>query len=89
MREAIETTGAKLLYLLPYSLDFNPIEQIFAKLKGLLRTAAARTVPDLWHTIRQAFARVTANECRNCLAAAGCAGASTGLSRHDRRENVK
>lgn len=49
----------------------SSIEQIFAKLKGLLRTAAARTVPDLWHTIRQAFARFTPDECRNCLAAAG------------------
>ncbi len=44
----------------PYNPDFNPIEQVFAKLKGLLRTAAARTVPDLGHTIPQAFARVTA-----------------------------
>ncbi|GJE69198.1 hypothetical protein CHKEEEPN_0721 [Methylorubrum podarium] len=71
MREIIEASGAGLLYLPPYSLDFNPIEQIFAKLKGLLRTAAARTVPDLWHTIRQAFTRFTADECRNCIAAAG------------------
>lgn len=49
----------------------NPIERIFAKLKALLRTAAARTVPELWHAIRQAFARFTADECRNSLAAAG------------------
>ncbi|CAO4136989.1 IS630 family transposase ISMex21 [Methylorubrum extorquens] len=69
--EAIEAVGAKLLYLPPYSPDFNPIEQIFAKLKALLRTAAARTVPDLWRTIRQAFARFTTDECRNSLAAAG------------------
>ncbi|MGW9820818.1 transposase [Methylorubrum extorquens] len=69
-REAIEAAGARLLYLPPYSPDFSPIEQIFAKLKALLRTAAARTVPDLSHTIRQAFARFTANECRNCIAAA-------------------
>jgi hypothetical protein len=55
----------------PYSPDFNPIEQVFAKLKGLLRSAAARTVPDLWHTIQQAFDRVTADEWRNGLAAAG------------------
>ncbi|AMB44804.1 transposase [Methylobacterium sp. AMS5] len=71
VREAIEAAGARLLYLPPYSPDFNPVEQIFAKLKGLLRTAAARTVPDLWHTIRQAFTRFTADECRNCIAAAG------------------
>jgi hypothetical protein len=55
----------------PYNPDFNLIEQVFAKLKGLLRTAAARTVPDLGHTIQQAFARVTADECRNGFAAAG------------------
>lgn len=71
VRETIEAAGARLLYLPPYSPDFNPIEQIFAKLKALLRTAAARTVPDLWHAIRQALARFTADECRNSLAAAG------------------
>lgn len=71
VRETIEAAGARLLYLPPYSPDFNPIEQIFAKLKALLRTAATRTVPDLWHAIRQALARFTADECRNSLAAAG------------------
>lgn len=71
VREAIEAVGAKLLYLPPYSPDFNPIEQVFAKLKSLLRTAAARTVPDLCNTIRQALARFTADECRNGIAAAG------------------
>lgn len=71
VRETIEDAGARLLYLPPYSPDFNPIEQIFAKLKALLRTAAARTVPDLWHAIRQALARFTADGCRNSLAAAG------------------
>ncbi len=60
MRETIEAVGARLLYIPPYSPNFNPIEQIFAKLKGCSGTAAARTVPDLWHTIRQAFARFTA-----------------------------
>ena len=44
VREAIEATGAKLLYLPPYSPDFNPIEQLFAKLKALLRKAAERSV---------------------------------------------
>ena len=73
VREAIEAAGARLLYLPPYSPDFNPIEQIFSNLKRLLRTRAARTVPDLWAAIRQALARFTAQECRNCLTAAGCA----------------
>ena len=71
VREAIKEAGARILYLPPYSPEFNPIEQIFAKLKALLRTAAARTVPDLWDAIRHAFTRFTPDECRNCLAAAG------------------
>jgi transposase len=49
----------------------NTIEQAFAKLKALLRSAAARTIPDLWAAIRQAFTRFTPQECRNYLAAAG------------------
>ena len=71
VREAIEAAGARLLYLPPYSPDFNPIEQAFAKLKHLLRTAAARTVPDLRDAIRRALARFTPAECRSYLTAAG------------------
>ena len=71
VRQLIEAAGARLLYLPAYSPDFNPIENVFAKLKALLRTAAARTVPDLHDTIRNAFTRFTPDECRNCLAAAG------------------
>jgi transposase len=71
IRERVEAAGARLLYLPPYSPEFNPIEQIFAKLKALLRTAAARTVPDLWAAIREAFTRFTPDECRNCITAAG------------------
>ena len=48
VRHAIEAAGAHLLYLPPYSPDFNPIENVFAKLKALLRKAAARTVEDHW-----------------------------------------
>ncbi len=51
VREAIEAASATLLFLPPYSPDFNPIEQLFAKLKALLRKAAARTVDALWQTI--------------------------------------
>ena len=51
--------------------DFNPIEQAFAKLKALLRTAAARTIPDLWAAIKRALTRFQPAECRNYLAAAG------------------
>ena len=71
VREAIEMAGARLLDLPPYSPDFNPIEQAFAKLKALLRSAAARTVSDLWQAIRQAFACFSPEECRNYITAAG------------------
>ena len=46
IREAIEQAGATLLYLPPYSPDFNPIEMAFAKLKALLRAAATRTIAE-------------------------------------------
>ena len=52
VREAIEKAGARLLYLPPYSPDFNPIEMAFSKLKALLRKAAARTVDELWAVYR-------------------------------------
>lgn len=71
IRHLIEAAGASLLYLPPYSPDFNPIENAFAKLKALLRTAAARTVSDLWAAIREAFTDFDPHECRNYLAAAG------------------
>jgi transposase len=51
VRAAIEAAGASLLYLPPYSPDFNPIENAFAKLKALLRKAAERTVDGLWSAI--------------------------------------
>jgi transposase len=69
VREAIAAIGARLLYLPPCSPDLNPIEQAFAKLKALLRTAAARTV--LWHTIGQPLEALTPTECAHYLAHAG------------------
>ncbi|MEN8198121.1 MAG: IS630 family transposase [Pseudomonadota bacterium] len=63
VREMIERTGASLCYLPPYSPDFNPIEQAFAKLKALLRKAAARTIPDLWDTIAKGLDSFTPQEC--------------------------
>jgi transposase len=54
VREAIDARGAELRHLPPYSPDFNPIEQAFAKFKTLLRKAAKRTVDGLWTTHRQA-----------------------------------
>lgn len=71
VREAIEAVGARVLYLPPYSPEFNPIEQVFAKVKALLRTAAARTADDLIIAIREAFSAFRPNECRNYLTAAG------------------
>ncbi len=71
VQDAIEAMGTQLLYLPSYSPDLNPIEQAFAKLKALLRSAAARTIPDLWAAIRLALTRFTPQECRNYLAAAG------------------
>jgi transposase len=71
IRHAIEAAGALLLYLPPYSPDFNPIEMAFAKLKALLRAAATRTIPDLWDAVTNAIEQFTADECRNYFAAAG------------------
>ena len=71
VREAIEAVGARVLYLPPYSPDFNPIEQVFAKVKPLLRTAAARNAEDLATAIRDAFSAFRPDECRNYLTAAG------------------
>jgi transposase len=51
IRAAIEAAGANLLYLPPYSPDFNPIENAFAKLKAMLRKAAERTIDGLWSAI--------------------------------------
>ena len=71
VRAAIEAKGARLLYLPPYSPDLNPIEQLFAKLKALLRTAATRTVDALWHAIGQALDAFSPAECARYLAHAG------------------
>ena len=69
--EAIRAVGASILYLPPYSPDLNPIEQVFSKLKALLRGAAARTRNALWTTIGQLLDRFSPNECRNYLANSG------------------
>ena len=71
VRDAIETAGATLLYLPPYSPDFNPIELAFSKLKAILRKAAARTIHDLWDAIAQSLDSFSPTECRNYFAAAG------------------
>jgi transposase len=68
IREAIEAAGAQLRYLPAYSPDLNPIEQLFAKIKALLRKAAARTIDALIAAIADALTRVTPRECANYLA---------------------
>ena len=69
--EAVEARGATTLYLPPYSPDLNPIEQAFAKLKRLLRAAAARTREALWNVIGQSVGRFSLKECANYLAHCG------------------
>ena len=71
VREMIEAAGANLRYLPPYSPDFNPIENAFAKLKALLRRAGERTVEGLWTTIGSLLDAFRPNECANYFAAAG------------------
>jgi transposase len=75
VRAAIELCGASLVLLPPYSPDFNPIENAFAKFKSLLRQAAARTVDALETAIADAFHAFTPQECANYFAAAGYASA--------------
>lgn len=71
IRAAIEAAGARLIYLPPYSPDLNPIENAFAKLKALLRKAAARTVDALWSVIGRLVDLFTPQECANYFTAAG------------------
>jgi transposase len=71
VREVIEATGASLHYLPPYSPDLNPIEQLFAKLKAILRKAAARTADALIDAIAAALQSFPPAECANYLANSG------------------
>jgi transposase len=69
--EAIEAAGANLLYLPPYSPDFNPIENAFAKLKALLRAKAERTIDALLDAVGPLLDLFTPAECANYFKAAG------------------
>ena len=71
--QAIAATGASILYLPAYSPDLNPIEQLFAKLKALLRKAAARTRDELWDIIGSLLDAFTPDECCNYIEIAGYA----------------
>ena len=63
VREAIESVGAELRYLPPYSPDFNPIENMWSKVKGRLRSLAARSIESLHDAIGTALATVTPDDC--------------------------
>ena len=71
VRAAIEAVGARLLFLPPYSPDLNPIEQVFAKLKALLRKAAARSIEALWDAVGKLLQRFAPQECANYFDNAG------------------
>jgi transposase len=75
VRKAIRAAAAKLFFLPPYSPDLNPIEQVFAKLKTLLRKADERTVDDTWKRIGQLLDAFSSTECANYLRNAGYASA--------------
>jgi transposase len=73
VRRLLRAAGARLLFLPPYSPDLNPIEQVFAKLKTLLRKADERTVQAMWGRIGKLIDRFTPAECANYLRNAGYA----------------
>ena len=64
VRELVEGKGCELLYLPPYSPDLNPIEQVFSKVKGLLRHAEARTREALIEAMGKALCAVSARDAR-------------------------
>ena len=65
VRKAIEAAGASLVFLPPYSPDLDPIEQVFAKLKHILRKMARRTVDPLWDAIGSVLPDFSPQECAN------------------------
>lgn len=69
----IRATGAELLFLPPYFPDLNPIENAFAKLKGLLRKSAERTQENLWRRVGQILDQFSPDECSNYVRHAGYA----------------
>lgn len=73
VRKAIRAAGAHLLFLPPYSPDLNPIEQVFAKLKTLLRKAGERTVEATWKRIGALLDHFHPQECANYLKNSGYA----------------
>ena len=70
-RDAIRAKGAHLLFLPPYSPDLNPIEQVFAKLKHLIRAAEPRDVEATWRKVGELLGLFSAEECANYLKNSG------------------
>jgi len=66
-RELIESAGAAVLFLPPYSPDLNPIEMIFAKIKQLLRSLTCRTREALWQTMQSVLDQISASDATNCF----------------------
>ena len=77
IRAAIRAAGARLWFLPPYSPDLNPIEQVFSKLKHLLRKAAERSKETLWRKIGDLLALFSPQECANYLVNSGYASVKT------------
>lgn len=77
-RQAIEAVGARVVFLPPYSPDFNPIENAFAKLKRLLRTAKKRTVDALWSFLGHVTQAFGLTECLNYFRHCGYAATAAG-----------
>jgi transposase len=75
IRSAITSTGARLVFLPPYSPDLNPIEQVFAKLKHLMRKASERTLDATWQRIGTLLGSFSQQECANYFQNAGYASA--------------
>lgn len=73
VRKAIRAAGAKLFFLPPYSPDLNPIEQVFAKLKHLMRKAQERTINALWRSIGSLLDAFSPDECARYLVNSGYA----------------
>jgi transposase len=66
-RELIESVGAQLVFLPPYSPDLNPIEMIYYKVKQALRSLACRTRQELWHAMQSVLNQVTPTDALNCI----------------------
>ena len=71
VRKLLRAAGIKLFFLPPYSPDLNPIEQVIAKLKHLLRKAAERTKEAVWRRIGALLDQFTPQECENYIRNAG------------------